>query len=100
MYRAVARNGPSISASKFKELDTIAMVILEATENIVSADGVKSDVENAVYWESLTMMKLKQILISTEDPSKQLNLKLLNVFEKYLKTLRSKSINENVMKSS
>ena len=92
VYRAVARNGPSISAIKFQEMDTIAMVILEARDNIVAADGVTTDVENAVQWVSLKMMKLKQILISTEDPSKQLNLKLLNVFEK--------SLNENVKKSS
>ena len=100
MYRAVARNGPSISASKFKELDTIAMVILEARDNIVAADGVKNDVENAVQWVSLQMMKLKQILISSEDSSKQPNLKLLEVWEKSLNTLRSKSLNENVEKSS
>ena len=77
MYRAVARNGPSISAIKFQEMDTIAMVILDARDNIVAANGVKTDVEYAVQWVSLTMMKLKQYLISSEDPSKQLSLKLI-----------------------
>ena len=100
LYRAVARNGPSISASKFKELDTIAMAILEARDNIVAADGVQTDVENAVQWVSLNMMKFKQILILSEDPSQQLNLKLQEVFQKSLNTLKQKSINENVKKSS
>ena len=48
---------------------------------------------------SLTMMNLKQILISTEDSSKQLNLQLLNVFEKCMKALKQKSIN-NIQKSA
>ena len=100
MYRAVARNGPSISAIKFQKLNTIAMVILEARDNIVAADGVRTDVENAVQWVSLKMMKLKQNLISTEDSSKQLNLKLLNLFEKSFEDLKQKSINKNVKKSS
>jgi hypothetical protein len=100
MYRAVARNGPSISAIKFQEMDTIAMVILEARDNIVAADGVTTDVENAVQWVSLTMMKLRQYLISSEDPSKQLNLKLIEIFKKSLNNLREKSLNENVKKSS
>ena len=92
MYRAVARNGPSISAIKFQEMDTIAMVILEARDNIVAADGVTTYVENAVQWVSLTMMKLRQCLLSSEDPSRQLNLKLIEIFKK--------SLNENVKKSS
>ena len=46
------------------------------------------------------MMKLKQNLISTEDSSKQLNLKLLNLFEKSFEDLKQKSINKNVKKSS
>jgi hypothetical protein len=100
MCRAVARNGPRISAIKFQKMDTIAMVILEARDNIVAADGVQTDVENAVQWVSLNMMKFKQILISSEDPSQQLNLKLQEVFEKSLNTLKQKSINENVKKSS
>jgi hypothetical protein len=49
MYRVVvAENGSRISASNFKNMDTIAMVILEARDNIFADDGVKTDVENAV----------------------------------------------------
>ena len=73
--------------------------LLKARDNILAADGVKPDVENAVQWMSLTMMKLKQILISTEDSSKQLNLQLLNVFEKSMKALKQKSLN-NIQKSA
>jgi hypothetical protein len=90
----------SVSAIKFQEMDTIVMIILKARDNIVTADGVKTDVENAVQWVSLKMMKLKQNLISTEDSSKQLNLKLLNLFEKSFEDLKQKSINKNVKKSS
>ena len=73
--------------------------LLKARDNILAADGVKPDVENAVQWMSLTMMKLMQILISTEDSSKQLNLQLLNVFEKSMKALKQKSLN-NIQKSA
>ena len=73
MYRAVGKNGSRITASKFQIMDTIAMVIIEARDHIIANDGIKSEVENSVQWVSLKMMILKQILISLEDPSKQLN---------------------------
>ena len=56
MYRLVAKNGSRISATKFKNMDTIAMVIIEARDIIVASDGVKTDVEHAVQWVSLTMI--------------------------------------------
>ena len=50
MYHMVAENGSRISTSKFQEMDAIAMVIIEARDNIVAADSVNTVVENAVQW--------------------------------------------------
>ena len=90
LYPVVVKNGPGISAAKFQELDTIAMVIIEANAN----DGVKTDIENAIEWVSLQMMILKQ------DLSKQPNLRLLEMLEESLNNLKRKSLNDNTKKSS
>ena len=63
---------------------TVAMVFSKARDNIIIADGVKTDVEKAVQYVSLKMMILKQKLIVKEDSSNLPNLKLMQTMEKSL----------------
>ena len=64
---------------------SVEMVFSEARDNIIIADGVKTDVEKAVQYVSLKMMILKEKLISKEHSSNHPNLKLIQTSEKSLK---------------
>ena len=52
----------------------VEMVFSEVGNNIIIADGVKTDVEKAVQYVSLKMMILKEKLISKKDSSNHPNL--------------------------
>ena len=74
---------------------TVALVNSEARDNIVIADGVKTDVENTAQWGNADIWAKTHFL---EDSSNQPNLKLIQTLKKSFKVLQEKSLNENFKK--